>query len=225
MIFCYTQRSVSCLAIFREFSSYNYWKQIQAHSQTLHTQKGLGTHSPIRSLPLKLRKAHSRGGRKYVRTRGNGERQKNKDLLTNWESSYEFTKAAAGVSNTSLPQVCKYIIAFSWLFHRTSECLNEWISESWAFFWLFSFVGLPCQIQFDGFCFILLYFILLCFVVSFSKPVFRTRDRKGVNLDGTEVGRKNWGSTVRKICNQNTLYEKRIYFLIKREIFLKDAFY
>lgn len=61
-------------------------------------------------------------------------------------------------------QVCLDLlhIYYSSVFSGTPECVNEWVTDSCAFPWDFFFCLI--QLWYDGFCFILGYLNLLCFV-------------------------------------------------------------
>jgi hypothetical protein len=94
--------------------------------------------------------------------------QEKKTPLINWGSSYELTETEAASTgwhwSTSDPPHIYYtfqISNFLWF-------LSVWMSGTLILMpslGLFPSVGLSCQIRWDGFCFIPLSSIIVCFVV------------------------------------------------------------
>lgn len=102
------------------------------------------------------------------------------------------------------------------MYKHDSECANEWVSDSYAFFgYSFPSLGLPCS-AFMSWFFVLSYYTLSCyFFFSLRSSFFLMRDRKGIESEGRqgekELEGAERGKTVIKIkcVTKESIFNKR----------------
>lgn len=207
--FCYPHRLVLCPVVIREVSSGSRWESMQRPTAQHSLCWGFKLEVSIGSLPSEFGEFHRRGGANIVGLRGEwrtpGEHgplnqlsRMHMGLTGTWSSKH-------GVWMGLHQVLCIYVMTVSLVFCETVNCENGCVSDSFPCSWSsFPPARLPCELWYEGFCFVLLYFVLPCLdVVS---CYFLVGDGGWVDLGKKEVewlGEvKGGGTVVRMHCKR-----------------------